>query len=124
MPDDSSASRPTPTFAQLLDAARPKLKPAGVFVVADIIPAGAKATDDILALVGFAREGGFLLAALWGLVTTFFSDYRKLRAELGLTRYGEAEMTALFAAHGFHAERAARNIGHNQRRMMFVARPA
>ena len=24
----------------------------------------------------------------------------------------------------FHAERAARNIGHNQRRMMFAARPA
>jgi hypothetical protein len=109
-------------FATLLDTVKPKLKPSGALVVADVIPAGAKATDDIKALLRFARDGGFLLAALTGLVKTALSDYSKLRAAIGLTRYGEADIAALFAAHGYSAERAARNIGHNQTRMMFVAR--
>ena len=108
-------------FEALLDQARAKLKPAGRFVVADVIPPDAKATDDILALLKFAFQGGFFFAALAGLVTTFFSDYRELRGTLGLTRYGEAEMISLFAARGFSAKRAATNIGHNQTRMMFVA---
>ena len=47
-------------LAALLNAVRPKLKPRGAFVVADVIPAGAKATDDVIALLRFAREGGFL----------------------------------------------------------------
>ena len=111
-------------FEVVLEAARRKLEPSGRFVVADVIPAGAKATDDIRALLAFARDGGFFFAALAGLAATFFSDYRKLRAEIGLTRYSEDDIRAIFAAHGFAAERAATNIGHNQSRMMFVAKPA
>ena len=68
-------------------------------------------------------QGGFLLAALASLVKTALSDYRKLRETLGLTRYSEAEMLALLDAHGLHGERAARNIGHHQERMLFLARP-
>jgi ubiquinone/menaquinone biosynthesis C-methylase UbiE len=108
-------------FEAFLDAARGKLKPAGRLVIADVIPTGAKALDDISALLNFALRGGFFFAALAGLVATFFSDYRKLRARIGLTRYDEAEIIALFAAHGFLARRAAANIGHNQTRMMFTA---
>ena len=108
-------------FEALVDSARVKLKNTGRIVIADVIPVGAKATDDIRALLKFALQGGFFFAALAGLVTTFFSDYRKLRAELGLARYSEAEVGAIFAAHGFKALRAASNIGHNQSRMMFVA---
>ena len=111
-------------FEALIEGARAKLKPQGRFVVADVIPTGASARDDIVAVLGFAARGGFLFAALGGLVTTFFSDYRKLRAELGLTRYSEADMLALLTQHGFAARRAAANIGHNQSRMMFVATAA
>lgn len=111
-------------FAALIEAARPKLKATGRLVVADIIQAGAKASDDIKALLTFALQGGFFFAALAGLVATFFSDYRKLRAQLGLTRYAEADVIALFAAHDFVAKRAAANMGHNQTRMMFVGHKA
>ena len=114
---------PQPEFEALLDRARVKLKPNGRLVAADILPVGAGAGDDVAALLKFAAQGGFLIAALGSLVTTFFSDYRKLRSQVGLMRYSEEGMIALFAAHGFRAVRAPHNIGHNQSRMMFVARP-
>ncbi|RTK18434.1 methyltransferase, partial [Enterococcus faecalis] len=49
------------------------------------------------------------------------SDYRQLRTRIGLQRYREDEMIAKFAAAGFTATRAPRNIGHNPWRMTFVA---
>ena len=58
-----------------------------------------------------------------GLVRTALSDYRKLRAALGLATYDEAAMAAKLAAAGFRAERAQKNIGHNPARMTFLARP-
>jgi hypothetical protein len=51
------------------------------------------------------------------------SDYMRLRSRLGLSRYGEGEMIGKLGAAGFSAVRAAANIGHNQARMTFVARP-
>jgi hypothetical protein len=50
------------------------------------------------------------------------SDYRQLRARVGLQRYCEDEMIAKLAASGFAASRARRNIGHNPWRLTFVAR--
>ena len=110
-------------FEALLDTAKRKLKVDGRLVVADVIPAGANAVDDAKALLTFAWVGGFLMAALAGLAATFFSDYRKLREQIGLTRYAPQDMETLFAAHGFQARRAPKNIGHNQTRMMFVGEP-
>ena len=46
------------------------------------------------------------------------------RSELGLTTYAEPELIELLRGEGFSAERRPRNIGHNQARMTFVARPA
>jgi SAM-dependent methyltransferase len=112
-----------PDFEGLLDRFRGKLKPGGKLALADIISPDTGALDDARALLAFAWRGGFFLAALGGLARTFFSDYRSLRAQYGLTRYREAEMIALLAQHGFAGERAAKNIGHNQARMLFVARP-
>ena len=114
---------PKRDFEALLDGFRAKLNPDGRLVLADIISPDASALGDIGALLGFALRGGFLVAACAGLVATFFSDYRKLRAQFGLTRYGEDEMKALLVAHGFTATRSPVNIGHNQTRMMFEARP-
>lgn len=109
-------------FVDLVGLWRGKLKEGGRLVLADVIPPDVGPRDDVLALLRFAWQGGFLGAAVVGLVRTALSDYRKLRAELGLTHHGEAEMLALLAERGFEAERAARNIGHNQKRMTFVAR--
>ena len=111
-------------FETLLDTARQKLKKDGRLVVADVIPQEGNAVDDVKALLHFAWIGGFLIPALMGLVSTFFSDYRKLRETIGLTRYAPQDIETLFAAHGFRAHRSPKNIGHNQTRMMFVAEPA
>jgi len=79
---------------------------------------------DARALLSFAWQGGFLKSALIGLVRTALSDYRKIREELGLSRYSEAEMIEILREAGFAAERRRQNMGHNQARMTFVARSA
>jgi len=100
------------------------LKPGGLFVLGDVLPPRVPAISDALALLRFAAANGFLVAAVTGLVRTFFSDYWRLRSDLGLTRYGEAEMVARLARLGFSATRAPRNIGHIRARMTFLAHPA
>lgn len=110
-------------LGELLSLWRRKLKPAGQLVLADVIPPTIRAIDDAAALLAFAWKGGFLLAALQGLARTAVSDYRKLRAELGLTHYSESEMLEILRGRGFSAERRSANLGHNPRRMTFVARP-
>lgn len=110
-------------FGNALDLLREKLKPDGTLAIGDVIHVQDNAIADTLALLRFAMEGGFLVAALGGIVRTIFSDYRKLRDKLGLTRYTPDQFIALLAAHGFAAVRAPRNIGHNQGRMLFIAHP-
>ena len=109
-------------FEALLDFWHTLLKADGRLVLADVIPPDVGPLTDVKALLDFSWRGGFLLAAVKGLVATFFSSYRKLRGQLGLTHYSQAGMMTLAAAHGFESERAARNIGHNQARMCFVLR--
>jgi SAM-dependent methyltransferase len=96
-----------------------KLKPGGALVIADVIPPGQGAVADVLALLRFAAANGFLMAAVGGLARTAFSPYRRLRAELGLAHYPEAEMLRLLREAGFSAERLRPNLGHNQNRMAF-----
>jgi SAM-dependent methyltransferase len=95
----------------------------GVLVVSDVIPSDVAASTDALALLRFGAAKGFFVGAVIGLVRTVLSDYWRLRTRYGLTRYGEAAMTEKLAAAGFAAQRAPRNIGHNQARMAFIARP-
>jgi SAM-dependent methyltransferase len=109
---------------QLLGLWRAKLKPEGRLVIADVIPPDVGALTDARALLSFAWSGGFLGAALLGLVRTAFSDYRTLRKTLGLSRYTQAEMIDILRGAGFAVERRAANIGHNPARMTFVATPA
>jgi len=110
---------------QELDAAllniRRILKPAGRRVIGDILRPEVGMGTDVIALLRFAAQHGFLRDALIGLVSTALSDYRQLRAKVGLTRYSEAEMVAKLTAAGFTASRAGQNIGHNPWRMTFVA---
>jgi SAM-dependent methyltransferase len=97
------------------------LKPNGRFVLGDILRPEVGMGSDVLALLRFAAKHGFLKDALIGLLSTALSDYRQLRAKVGLTRYSEADMTAKLAAAGFTSSRARQNIGHNPWRMTFVA---
>jgi SAM-dependent methyltransferase len=106
---------------ELLTLWHDRLKPGGRLVIGDVIPPDLGTVADVKALLSFALEGGFLIAALRGLVKTFFSSYRELREKIGLSTYAEADMRMLLAAHGFEGDRAGHNIGHNQARMTFVA---
>jgi SAM-dependent methyltransferase len=99
------------------------LKPSGLCVVGDVVPPQVSPLTDALALLGFGARKGFFIAAVLGLVRTVFSDYPRLRSQLGLTLYDEASMIAKLSSAGFTARRASANIGHNQARMTFVARP-
>ncbi len=114
--------RPEETDA-LFALFRRLLKPDGLFVLGDVVPPHISPITDAAALMRFAAANGFLGAALLGLLRTVFSDYPRLRSTLGLSPYGEAEMTAKLARAGFTAVRAPANIGHNQARMTFLARP-
>jgi SAM-dependent methyltransferase len=107
----------------LLELFHRLLKPGGVLVVGDVIPPHIPAATDAAALIRFAAANGFLPAALGGIARTLMSDYMQMRARLGLTRYDEAKMLQKLAAAGFAAQRAGKNIGHNQARMTFIARP-
>jgi SAM-dependent methyltransferase len=102
-----------------------KLKPGGKLVVGDVIPPDVGMVTDTRALLSFAFSGGFLIAALVGLMKTAFSDYRRLRDNLGLSMYSTAQMETVLDKAGFVGIRQIENIGHNTARMTFeAARPA
>jgi SAM-dependent methyltransferase len=109
---------------RLLSLARAKLAPSGQLVLADIIPRNVGAITDATELLRFAAANGFFVAALAGLVRSFFSKYRHVRATLGLLRLDEGEALRMLEQSGFTAHRHHPNIGHNQKRMAFVASPS
>ncbi|MEJ0078013.1 MAG: methyltransferase domain-containing protein [Alphaproteobacteria bacterium] len=98
------------------------LIPGGVLIVADVIPPNVGALSDGLALLRYAAANGFLGAAFAGLTRTALSRYARLRSELGIARYSEAEFTQKLRAAGFSAERLPKNVEHNPARMTFRAR--
>lgn len=106
----------------LLKLWRGKLRDTGRLIVADVIPPDVSPLTDAKALLSFAWQGGFLTSAIFGLARTAFSDYRKIREEIGLSQYSEEEMLDIMDDAGFETERAGRNLGHNPARMTFVGR--
>jgi ubiquinone/menaquinone biosynthesis C-methylase UbiE len=102
---------------------RQLLKPGGRLVLGDILRPEVGMIKDVAALLRLAVKHGFLWDAVVGLVRTALSDYRQLRAKVGLQRYDEAEIVAKLKAAGFSATLAPVNIGYNPWRMTFVARP-
>ena len=107
---------------RLLAMFRTLLKPNAVFVLGDIVAPHLAAPAAALALLRFGAANGFFWAALSGLMRIFVSDYLRLKKTVGLSHYTEAAMLERLKRAGFTAERAARNIGHNQRRMTFLGR--
>jgi SAM-dependent methyltransferase len=94
----------------------------GVLIVADVIPPDVGAASDVVALLRYAARHGFLVAALIGLARTAVSPYRKLRSQLGIAQYTEAEFAGKLRAAGYTAERLAHNMEHNPARISFRAR--
>ena len=109
-------------LAPLLTQWRRLLAPAGMLVLGDLIPHDVTALTDASALLRFAHANGFLVTACTGLIKTFFSDYRRKRAELGLLRFNEPEILSLLRSCGFEADRHPQNMGHNPARMTITAR--
>lgn len=107
----------------LLRLFRKLLQPSGILVVGDVISPHGRASSDAIALLRLAAANGFLVATVAGLVRLALSNYRSLRGRLGLTRYEEGEIIQMLSAAGFAAERARKNIGHDQARLAFVATP-
>ena len=105
----------------LLATWRRILKPGGKLVIADVIGPNQSAIADAVALLHFAASNGFLIAAFFGLVRTVFSDYGKLRTQLGIAQYSEDEMLKILREAGYAAKRLPQNFGHNQQRMAFEA---
>ena len=97
------------------------LVPGGALIVADVIPPHVGARSDGLALLRYAAANGFLGAALVGLTRTALSRYRRLRNELGIARYSQAEFLQKLRTAGFSAERLPKNVEHNPARMTFRA---
>jgi hypothetical protein len=113
----------TAELERLLALWKRLLAPGGTLIVADIIPPDVGAISDVVALLRYAMKHGFLLAALAGLARTAVSPYRKLRNQLGIAQYTEAEFMQRLRSAGYTAERLARNMEHNPARMTFRARP-
>jgi SAM-dependent methyltransferase len=137
IPSDQAATLPKASFdlivmhsvAQYLSAAelerllamfRGLLKPGGLFVLGDIVPPHLAAPSAALALLRFGAANGFFWAAVRGLFRIFVSDYPRLKRTVGLSHYTETAMLEKLKRAGFAADRAAQNIGHNQRRMTFL----
>jgi SAM-dependent methyltransferase len=99
------------------------LKFGGLLVVSDVLSPHVGVLTDAFALLRFAAPNGFLMAAVGGLARTLMSDYWRLRTRFGLTRYDEAAMLEKLRVAGFVAQRAGKNIGHNQARAAYYARP-
>jgi SAM-dependent methyltransferase len=108
-------------FDALLRQFHRLLKPGGLFVLGDVIPRRTSALGDALTLLRYGTRDGFFWAAVGGLLRTYFSSYWQLRKSLGIARYDEGEITAKLENAGFSATRERSNIGHNAKRMTFLA---
>jgi SAM-dependent methyltransferase len=109
-------------FDDMAKLFRRLLKPGGLFVLGDVLPRRSSALGDAIALLRFGAQEKFFWAAVGGLIRTYFSPYWRLRKSFGLTRYREKEVAKKLEAAGFSVQRAPQNIGHNSRRMTFLAR--
>ena len=110
-------------LGRLLDDFHRIVHADGEVIVADIIPPSAGMLPDIFSLLSSGARHGFFLAACAGLFRTFFSEYRRIREREGFSTYEETEFLELLSRRGFAATRLAANVGFNQQRMTFRARP-
>ena len=109
---------------RLLATFRKLIKPDGLLVLGDVVPPRLAAAAAAWSLLKCGAANGFFWAAVGGLLRIFVSDYLRLKKTVGLSHYEAGAMLEKLKAAGYSATRAPRNIGHNQWRMTFLARPA
>jgi len=107
---------------QLLATFRKLLKPDGLLVLGDIVPPRFAAPAAAFSLLRCGAANGFFMTAVLGLIRIAVSDYLRLKNVVGLSHYEQAAMLEKLTRADYSATRAARNIGHNQWRMTFLAR--
>jgi Methyltransferase domain len=99
-----------------------KRQNVGTLALCDVIPPEVSPITDATALLRFAAQGGFLIAAITGLARTALSDYRTLRQNLGLSTHTEKALSAMLTDAGYvNIRRKPQNIGHNQARFTLLA---
>lgn len=108
-------------FGALLPEFRRLLRPGGRLILADVVPPTASMADDVRSLMRSGWRHGFVLAALAGMAHSYFSGYRKLRRDLGLTLYSPERMLELLEKSDFRARLFPRNIGLAPHRMTYEA---
>jgi SAM-dependent methyltransferase len=113
-----------PELDGLLATFRKLIKPDGLLVVGDIVPPRLASAAAAWSLLRCGADNGFFWSAARGLIRIFVSDYLRLKKTVGLSHYPATAMLEKLKAAGYAATRAPRNIGHNQWRMTFLARPA
>jgi len=106
----------------LLGSLADLLAPSGRLIIGDIIPPDHTIFADAGALLALAWQERFMTKAVIGLVRTFLSDYRKIRADHGLTCYAQSELEQMCQRLGLTIERTPLNIGFDQGRMTFELR--
>jgi len=89
------------------------LTPGGTLIVADVIPPNVGKLKRRLRAAALRRRERFLISAVVGLTRTVLSPYLRIRSQLGIARYDEAEFFARLRAAGFSAERLPKNVEHN-----------
>jgi SAM-dependent methyltransferase len=99
------------------------LRPDGLLIVGDVVPAALAAPKAALSLLWFAARNGFFFAAFFGLARIALSDYSRLSKKTPLTHYEADAMIEKLRQAGYVAARGETNIGHNPWRMTFLARP-
>ena len=97
------------------------LKPGGLLVLGDVIPRKAVGARRRAGAAPIRRAGGVFLGGAAGPVSHLFFRLPAAAQILGLARYDDDEIAAKLEAAGFSAERARTNIGHNSKRMTFLA---
>jgi SAM-dependent methyltransferase len=108
----------------LLATFRKLIKPDGLLVIGDVVPPHLASAAAAFSLLRCGAANGFFWAAVGGLIRVFVSDYLRLMKTVGLSHYTAAALLEKLKAAGYAATRAPLNIGHNQWRMTFRARPA
>jgi SAM-dependent methyltransferase len=98
------------------------LKSDGKLLLGDIIAPDTPLVGHVVTFLRFARQNGFIGAALVGLARNFVSPYRKLRRDAGYACYTDMQMLGLLDDNGFIGERLASNIAVSQLRSSYLAR--
>lgn len=111
-----------PDFEAVLPKLRMLLASDGVLILGDLVPPDLSMWGDASDLLLAGMRHGFFFAAVGGLFSTLFSDYRGIRKANGFSMYSAPEMVTLLAKHGLLAQKEQRNLGLCYHRVLVTAR--